>query len=99
MAEDEDLQLLRATRPPQQPYQREQVPDNEIHERPEQTALPRTTTTAPNLATRRFGEPRTSLRTLRALYERIRSQHAYATASAWLTDLLATQRDNAKFGN
>src|SRR5439155_5776178 len=36
MAEDEDLQLLRATRPPQQPYQREQVPDNEIHKRPEQ---------------------------------------------------------------
>jgi hypothetical protein len=39
--EDEDLHLLRAKRPSQQPYQREQVPDNEIHERPEQTALPR----------------------------------------------------------
>ena len=39
--EDEDLQLLRATRPPQQPHQREQVPHNEIHERPEQAALPR----------------------------------------------------------
>jgi hypothetical protein len=32
------LQLLRATRPPQQPHQREQVPNDEIHERPEQTA-------------------------------------------------------------
>src|SRR2546425_115133 len=39
--EDEDLHLLRATRPSQQPHQREQIPDNEIHERPEQTALPR----------------------------------------------------------
>jgi hypothetical protein len=38
MAEDEDLQLLRATRPPQQPHQGEQVPDNEIHKRPEQAA-------------------------------------------------------------
>jgi hypothetical protein len=38
MAEDEDLQLLRSTRTPQQPHQREQVPDNEIHERPEQAA-------------------------------------------------------------
>jgi hypothetical protein len=37
----EDLDLLRATRPSQQPYQRERVTDNEIHERPEQTALPR----------------------------------------------------------
>src|SRR6266508_6490492 len=41
VAEDEDLQLLRATRPPQQPHQREQVPDNEIHKRPEQATLPR----------------------------------------------------------
>jgi hypothetical protein len=39
--EDEDLHLLRATRPSQQPYQREQAPNNEIHERPERTALPR----------------------------------------------------------
>src|SRR5215216_4776297 len=39
MAEDEDLQLLRPTRPPQQPHQCEQVPDNEICERPEQVAL------------------------------------------------------------
>jgi hypothetical protein len=41
VAEDENLQLLRATRPPQQPHQREQVPDNEIDERPDQPALPR----------------------------------------------------------
>jgi hypothetical protein len=32
MAQDEDLQLLRATRPPKQPHQREQIPDNEIDE-------------------------------------------------------------------
>ena len=38
MAEDQDLDLLRATRPPQQPHQGEQVPDNEIHKRPEQAA-------------------------------------------------------------
>src|SRR6266516_2507634 len=38
MAEDEDLELLRATRPPQQPHQGEQVPDNEIPKRPEQAA-------------------------------------------------------------
>src|SRR6266540_4522607 len=50
MAEDEDLQLLRATGPPQQPHQSEQVPDNEIHERPEQAALPRPRARAPNLA-------------------------------------------------
>ena len=34
VAEDQDLDLLRATRPPQQPHQGEQVPDNEIHKRP-----------------------------------------------------------------
>src|SRR6266542_6734261 len=50
MAEDEDLQLLRATRPPQQPHQREQVPDNEIHTRPEQVQPPSITARAPNLA-------------------------------------------------
>src|SRR6266540_1078694 len=38
MAEDEDLQLLGTTRTPQQPHQREQAPDNEIYERPEQAA-------------------------------------------------------------
>ena len=37
----EDLQLLRATRPRQQPHEGEQVPHDEIHERPEQAALPR----------------------------------------------------------
>ena len=50
VAQHEDLQLLRATRPPQQPDQREQVPDNEIHERPEQTALPPPQHKAMNLA-------------------------------------------------
>src|ERR1700736_6793285 len=34
MAEDENLTILRATRPPQQPDKGEQVPDNEIHKRP-----------------------------------------------------------------
>src|SRR6266498_63526 len=50
MAKDEDLQLLRTTRPPQQPHQREQVPDNEIHTRPEQVQPPSITARAPNLA-------------------------------------------------
>jgi hypothetical protein len=66
MAEDEDLQLLRATRPPQQPHQREQVPDNEIHKRPEQAASLDHDKSAEPSETRRSGEPRTSLRTLRA---------------------------------
>src|SRR6266516_7342774 len=52
--------------PPQQPRQREQVANNEIHKRPEQAALPRprqqraepSEPSAPR-------EPRTSLRTLR----------------------------------
>jgi hypothetical protein len=39
MAEDEDLELLRATRPCQQPHKREQIPDHEIHECPKQAAL------------------------------------------------------------
>src|SRR6266513_2545075 len=38
MAQNEDLQLLRATRPFQQPHQREQVPNDEVHKRPEQAA-------------------------------------------------------------
>jgi hypothetical protein len=50
VAEDEDLQLLRATRPPQQPDQREQVPDDEIHKRPEQATLPRPQYEHSNLA-------------------------------------------------
>jgi hypothetical protein len=41
VAKDEDLQLLRATRPRQQPHEREQIAHDEIHERPEQAALPR----------------------------------------------------------
>src|SRR6266496_5425248 len=44
MAEDEDLQLLRATRPRQQPHQGEQVPHDEIDQRPEQCSPPSTTT-------------------------------------------------------
>jgi hypothetical protein len=56
MAKDEDLQLLRTTRPPQQPDQREQVPDNEIHERPEQVQPPSITARAPNLASRQLEE-------------------------------------------
>src|SRR6266516_4298045 len=56
--------------PPQQPRQREQVANNEIHKRPEQAALPRprqqraepSEPSAPR-------EPRTSLRTLRAVLE------------------------------
>jgi hypothetical protein len=43
MAKDKDLQLLRPTRPPQQPHEREQVPDDEIYKRPEQATLPRRT--------------------------------------------------------
>ena len=54
--------------PPQQPRQREQVANNEIHKRPEQAALPRprqqraepSEPSAPR-------EPRTSLRTLRVV--------------------------------
>src|SRR6266480_1821126 len=52
VAEDENLQLLRATWPPQQPHQREQVPDNEIHKRPQQAALTSTTARAPDLPSR-----------------------------------------------
>jgi hypothetical protein len=40
MAQHQDLELLRATRARQQPYEREQVPHGEIRERPEQAALP-----------------------------------------------------------
>ena len=50
MAKDENLQLLGATPPPHQPHQREQVPDNEIDERPEQAALLDHGNRAPNLA-------------------------------------------------
>ena len=52
MAEDDDLQLLRATWASQQPHQREQVPDNEIRKRPEQDGPPSTTARALNLASR-----------------------------------------------
>src|SRR6266540_4463808 len=50
VAENENLQLLRATWASQQPHQREQVPDSEIRERPEQSAPPSATARAPNLA-------------------------------------------------
>lgn len=50
MAKDENLQLLGATPPPQRPHQREQVPDNEIDERPEQAPLLDYGNRAPNLA-------------------------------------------------
>src|SRR5436309_14944894 len=50
MAKDENLQLIGATPPPHQPHQREQVPDNEIDERPEQAALLDHGNRAPNLA-------------------------------------------------
>ena len=65
MAEDENLQLLRATRPPQQPHQREQIPGSEIHKRPEQAALPRPRQSAEPSEPSAPREPRTSLRTLR----------------------------------
>ena len=38
MAQRKDLELLRATRPRQQPDEREQIPHGEIRERPEQAA-------------------------------------------------------------
>src|SRR5262245_40058825 len=40
MSQQQQLQLLRATRPRKQPHQRERVPRNELHERPEQRPLP-----------------------------------------------------------
>jgi hypothetical protein len=40
VAQHQDLELLRATRPRQQPHGREQVPHGEIRERSEQAALP-----------------------------------------------------------
>src|SRR6266511_1003744 len=67
MAQYKDLELLRATRARQQPDKREQVPHGEIHERPEQAALPRLATVgALNLARWSEAKSRTSLRTLRA---------------------------------
>ena len=50
MTEHEDLQRFRATWPPQQPHQGEQIPDDEIDERPEQAALLDHGNRAPNLA-------------------------------------------------
>src|SRR5262245_7136149 len=50
MAQDEDLELLRTSLPPEQPHEREQVPNDEIDERPEQAALPRPRPRTSNLA-------------------------------------------------
>ena len=41
MAQREDLQLVQATRPPEQEHEREQIAHNEIQQRPEHAALPR----------------------------------------------------------
>jgi putative transposase len=40
MAQEQDLELVRATRACKQQHQREQIPHHEIHERPEQAAPP-----------------------------------------------------------
>jgi hypothetical protein len=40
MAQEQDLELVRATRACKQQHQREQIPHPEIHERPEQAAPP-----------------------------------------------------------
>ncbi len=42
MTQKQDLNLLRATSPRQQPHQREQIPRDQIHERPEQATPPST---------------------------------------------------------
>src|SRR6266704_1221691 len=84
MAEDENLQLLPTTRPPQQPPQGEQIPDNEIHKRPEQATLPRprqqsaepSEPSAPR-------EPQTSLRTLRAEEDAGSAGETMAAPSPW----------------
>src|SRR5919197_6104230 len=70
MAQHKDLEFLRATRPRQQPDEREQVPHGEIRERPDQAALLATTTARVlNLARWPWRESGTSLRTLRALVD------------------------------
>src|SRR5712691_9019861 len=58
VAENQDFQFLRATRPRQQPHQREQVPDDEIRKRPEQNGPPSTTARALNLASRTLARER-----------------------------------------
>src|SRR5919106_833790 len=57
MAQQQDLELLRATRPRQQPHQREQIPPHEIHESPEQAAS-LTTARISNLTSRTRTESR-----------------------------------------
>jgi hypothetical protein len=57
MAQHQDLELLRATRPRQQPDEREHVPHTEISERPQQAALLDPTARAGNLAVAVDEEP------------------------------------------
>jgi hypothetical protein len=68
VTQEQDLELLRTTRPCQQPHQREQIPHHEIDERPEQAAPSSTDgkSSEPNEPDA-HPEPRTSLRTLRGL--------------------------------
>jgi hypothetical protein len=51
VAEDEDLHFLRSAWSRQQPHERKQVAENEIHERPEQAASLDDDQERPNLAT------------------------------------------------
>jgi hypothetical protein len=81
MTQHQDLEFLRATRPREQPGEREQIPDDEIRQRPEQAALLDTTTGALNLATSRGRRAGTSLRTLRAGTSSRRASSASTQAS------------------
>jgi hypothetical protein len=66
VTQEQDLELLRTTRPCQQPHQREQIPHHEIDERPEQAAPSSTDGKSPEPnEPDAHPEPRTSLRTLR----------------------------------
>ena len=66
MAQHQDLELRRATRPSQQPDEREQVPHGEIHERPDQAALLTNDNKSAEPSQLAAGQrPWTSLRTLR----------------------------------
>jgi hypothetical protein len=67
MTQKQDLALLRATWPRHQPHQREQIPRDQIHERPKQATPPSTDGTSPEPSQPdAYRELRTSLRTLRA---------------------------------
>src|SRR6266536_1142090 len=66
MTQKQDLELLRATRPRQQPHQREQIPHHQINERPEHAAPPSTDGKSPEPSQPDAHRgPGTSLRTLR----------------------------------